>query len=135
MDAAHAIRKEVFVIGQNVPPEIEWDEFEESATHLICEIDGKIVGTGRISYFDKNKKVKVERVAVLEPYRNLGIGTEIVRFQIQEAKKVHHNQHGGEKDFFEIRYLSHFFLLKILMIFPFRAQLSLAKRMAIQEKC
>jgi len=91
MDAAHAIRNEVFVIGQNVPPAIEWDEFEDSATHLICEFDGKIVGTGRISYFNNNTKAKVERVAVLESYRNKGIGTEIVRFQIQEARKKNAN--------------------------------------------
>ena len=90
MDAAHAIRNEVFVMGQNVPQEIEWDEFENTATHLICEFDGKIVGTGRISYFDNNTKAKVERVAVFEAYRNNGIGTEIVRFQIQEARKRKH---------------------------------------------
>jgi predicted GNAT family N-acyltransferase len=85
LEEAHKIRKEVFVIEQNVPPKIEWDEYEDSATHLICKLGDKVVGTGRITFF--SDKAKVERVAVPKSYRNQGIGTAIVKFQILEAKK------------------------------------------------
>lgn len=105
-DKAHSIRNEVFVIGQNVPPEIEWDEFEDLAVHLICKLDGEIVGTGRITYF--KDKAKVERVAVLEPYRNKGIGTAIVRFQIDEAKK-----HGAKEIYAHVQLHAQEFYAKL----------------------
>jgi predicted GNAT family N-acyltransferase len=85
MDAAHAIRDEVFVKGQAVPPEIEWDEYEDTALHLICNLGDRPVGAGRITFF--GDKAKVERVAVLEQFRNQGIGTEIVRFQLEICRK------------------------------------------------
>jgi predicted GNAT family N-acyltransferase len=92
LDAAHAIRHEVFIIEQDVPHEIEWDEFEDTALHMICLLDNKAVGTGRISFFGENeteveKVAKVERVAVLKQHRNKGIGTIITKFLIDECKK------------------------------------------------
>jgi predicted GNAT family N-acyltransferase len=85
MDDAHAIRHEVFIVEQNVPPDIEWDEYEDSALHMICKLDGKSVGTGRISFFGDS--AKIERVAVPKPLRKNGIGTIITRFLIDICKK------------------------------------------------
>ena len=85
LDEAHEIRRVVFVEEQKVPPKIEWDEFEESALHMICKLGDIAVGTGRITFFGDS--AKVERVAVLKEYRNQGIGTKITRFIIDECKK------------------------------------------------
>jgi len=85
LNFAHSIRQQVFVIEQNVPPEIEWDEYEGSATHIICTLNGLPVGTGRITFFED--MAKLERVAVLKPYRNSGIGRAIMEFMIELSKK------------------------------------------------
>jgi predicted GNAT family N-acyltransferase len=42
LNEAHKIRKEVFVIEQNCPEEIEW-EFEEESHHYVALINDKIV--------------------------------------------------------------------------------------------
>ena len=85
LKAAHDVRRTVFVIGQNVPPEIEWDEFEDSALHMICRLDNTVVGTGRITFF--GSRAKIERVAVLKEFRLRGIGRKIMEFLVDECKK------------------------------------------------
>ena len=83
--ASFEVRRIVFVLEQNVPESIEWDEFDEGATHIIYKLDDKVVGAGRIVYFDDS--VKIGRVAVLKEYRMRGIGREIVEFLIKESRK------------------------------------------------
>lgn len=83
------IRRIVFVQEQNVPESIEWDEFDEGATHIIYKLDDEVVGADRIVYFDDS--VKIGRVAVLKEYRLRGIGREIVEFLIKESKKRSNN--------------------------------------------
>jgi len=88
LDEAHSIRNSVFVLEQNVPESLEWDEYDgsnEAAIHILCKFDDKVVGTGRIIFL--NNKAKLERVAVLKSYRRQGIGTKIVRFMIQEITR------------------------------------------------
>ena len=84
LKAAHNIRRTVFVIEQNVPPEIEWDEFEHSALHMICRLDNKVIGTGRITFF--GSRAKIERVAVLKEFRHRGIGGKIMEFLVDECR-------------------------------------------------
>ena len=48
MDKVYALRNEVFVIEQNVPPEIEIDEEDKHATHIIAEENGEVVFLGEI---------------------------------------------------------------------------------------
>ncbi len=85
LNEVHSIRNTVFIKEQNVPPEIEWNDYEDSAIHYICKLDDKTVGTGRIVFF--GLEAKIERVAVLKQYRNSGIGTYIMEFLINECKK------------------------------------------------
>ena len=46
MKIAHAIRHEVFVIGQNCPAHLEW-EYEEESTHFLIFNDKKAIATAR----------------------------------------------------------------------------------------
>ncbi|MCK5310322.1 MAG: GNAT family N-acetyltransferase, partial [Thermoplasmata archaeon] len=48
MDMARSIRMGVFVKGQDVPISIEMDEYDEIATHVICQYGDKFIGTGRL---------------------------------------------------------------------------------------
>jgi predicted GNAT family N-acyltransferase len=48
MAAVYALRHEVFVVGQAVPEELERDELDAAADHVVALRDGVIVGTGRL---------------------------------------------------------------------------------------
>jgi predicted GNAT family N-acyltransferase len=48
MPAAYALRHEVFVIGQDVPPELERDELDATAEHAVAVDGDRTVGTGRL---------------------------------------------------------------------------------------
>lgn len=67
---ALAIRKTVFVEEQEVPIEIEIDENEHVATHVLAYDDkGNPVATGRIRPYAEGVG-KMERIAVLQEVRN-----------------------------------------------------------------
>jgi predicted GNAT family N-acyltransferase len=76
MREAFGLRYEVFVDEQGVPRELEVDELDPSATHLVA-IDGdQIVGTLRI--LDHGAAAKVGRVAVRATARRSGIGARLM---------------------------------------------------------
>jgi predicted GNAT family N-acyltransferase len=76
LDEAHRIRKEVFVIEQKCPEDIEW-EFEDESHHYLALVDGKPAGTARWRVTDKG--VKLERFAVDKAFRNSGIGSALLK--------------------------------------------------------
>jgi len=80
---AYAIRYEVFVVGQGVPVDIEMDQHDEEAIHVLAILDGKPVGTAR--WRTTPKGIKLERFAVLEEYRSQGVGAALVRFILGEV--------------------------------------------------
>lgn len=99
--ASRQIREEVFVVEQRVPPEIEYDEYEESATHIIAKIDGKPVGTARWRVTDSGQKL--ERFAVLKSARRMGVGAALVNFvldQIGETETAYLNSQISAMDFY-----------------------------------
>jgi len=74
-----AVRYEVFVIGQNVPVELEVEEADKKYTHILALADDKPVGTARLT-----TDGHIGRVAVLKDYRKYGIGREMM-LQIEEV--------------------------------------------------
>jgi predicted GNAT family N-acyltransferase len=79
------LRYQVFVIEQEVPEEMEWDEFDEIAWHAIVTADNQTVGTGRLILEDQI--AKIGRMAVQSSRRNQGIGKSILKALIQIAKE------------------------------------------------
>jgi len=76
LDKVFAIRRQVFVIEQNCPPELEW-EFEDESTHFLATVDDLPAGAARWRKTDKG--YKLERFAVLTEFRGLGVGQELVK--------------------------------------------------------
>ncbi len=86
-DAAMAIRFEVFVDEQRVPPELEPDEYDADAVHLLAldEHTGEAIGTARV--VDKGGGVaKVGRVAVRRTWRGHGVGEALMRRAMNRAR-------------------------------------------------
>lgn len=84
--AAMQIRVEVFVDEQRVPPELEPDEYDTDALHLMT-VDtrtGETVATARL--VDKgNGLAKIGRVAVRKAWRGKRIGDTLMRFALETA--------------------------------------------------
>jgi len=78
------IRFVVFIKGQNVPKDIERDEFDKTAKHVILFYKNKPVGCARIRFM--NGKAKLERIAVLKRYRGEGFGKVIVNYLVKYCK-------------------------------------------------
>ena len=78
------IRKKVFIVEQNVPEDVEIDQYENSSHHIIALLDVKFIGTAR--WRKTENGMKLERFAVLKEKRGLGIGKELVRFILEQIK-------------------------------------------------
>ena len=70
------------MIGQNVDPEIEYDEFEDIANHYLVFENDTPVATAR--WRETSKGIKLERFALLEEYRKKGIGTKLLKTVMQD---------------------------------------------------
>ena len=84
MPAAYAVRHQVFVVEQAVPPELERDEFDDVAVHLVALRGDNMVGTLRI--VASGGSAKIGRMAVLAAERKTGIGTRLMEHAIEIAR-------------------------------------------------
>ena len=81
------IRRKVFIEEQNVPEELEWDEFDEISQHILAlDNSGNPIGTGRIK-----PDGQIGRMAVLKDWRNKGVGKSILDELLKIATQL--NQH------------------------------------------
>jgi len=78
------IRKKVFIEGQNVPSEIEMDNYDETSEHFITYLNDISIGCARIR---QNDYIKLERIAILKEYRNKGYGTKLTKWLINYCKQ------------------------------------------------
>lgn len=84
--ALHALRHEVFVVGQGVPAEIEVDGQDATAVHVVAVLDGRVVGTGRLLDGDGDgTSSSVGRMAVADDVRGRGVGAAVLRRLEQAA--------------------------------------------------
>jgi len=79
--AALEIRREVFIVGQNVDPALEIEN-EEKCTHYLIFLNERPIGTAR--WRETEKGIKLERFAILSAYRNRGYGTVILEKVLQD---------------------------------------------------
>ncbi|MCQ4161389.1 GNAT family N-acetyltransferase [Roseomonas sp. GC11] len=79
LGACLAIRREVFVVEQQVPEEMEYDELDASALHFLASRDGEPLGTARVVLKEGGRVAKVGRVAVRRAARGTGLGLALMR--------------------------------------------------------
>ena len=78
------IREVVFVKEQNVPRDIEMDEFDTNSKHFIVLYSNKPIGCARIRFI--GKMAKLERIALLKRYRGKGFGKIMMNYLIKYCK-------------------------------------------------
>lgn len=81
-DALSQIRRTVFIEEQNVPADLEWDEYDEVSTHFLVYLEDRAVATARLK-----PDGQVGRMAVLPGFRNQGIGNELLTFVLKIAAR------------------------------------------------
>jgi predicted GNAT family N-acyltransferase len=85
LERVFKIRTEVFVEGQDVPAEIEYDEFENISKHVIVIYRKRTIGCARIR--PVNGKLKLERIAILDEYRGKKLGVKLMNYLVKYCKR------------------------------------------------
>lgn len=78
-----ALRRAVFIIEQQVPESLEWDEFDAVSVHALAQdARGEAIGTGRLL-----PDGHIGRMAVLREWRGRGVGGVILDFLMEYARR------------------------------------------------
>ena len=85
LSGAFEVRRRVFVEEQGVSEDIELDGHDREALHMVVKEGGRVVGTARVMFMDDNK-AKVERAAILKPFRRRGIGRNMISFLLEQLR-------------------------------------------------
>ncbi len=81
--AMRSVRTAVFLIEQQVPEDEEWDDMDPLCVHaLALDARGTAIGTGRLA-----PDGKIGRMAVLKDWRGAGVGTALLQFLVQMARR------------------------------------------------
>ncbi len=85
---AFRVRKDVFIAEQGVPPELEQDQADHEALHILaCTEEGQAVGTARLTESARGSRVaKISRVAVRRVHRRRGLASRMMALLEHRAK-------------------------------------------------
>lgn len=76
------IRTSVFIEEQNVPVELEWDEYDNDSIHILAYYNDKPVGTARLL-----TDGHIGRMAVLKGFRHRTIGENMLKYILKLANE------------------------------------------------
>lgn len=77
------IRTQVFINEQMVPPDLEWDGYDQDSWHVLAtSADGEAIGTARMLYDGH-----IGRMAVLPEFRNKGVGSALLNALLNIARQ------------------------------------------------
>lgn len=95
-----AVREQVFIVEQAIPPEEEWDAFDAGARHVLArDAADRPIGTARLlpprpaGGGDDDAPVaaapaSIGRMAVLAEWRGLGVGAAMMRVLLEQARAL-----------------------------------------------
>jgi len=76
---AFTIRRRVFIEEQHVTEAIEFDQYDRldaDCLHVLIHHNSVPAATGRVRFIDQS--AKLERICVLKPYRQYGLGKRVI---------------------------------------------------------
>jgi predicted GNAT family N-acyltransferase len=121
LSQAFEIREKVFVEEQKVPKEEEIDEYEDQSHHFLATLNGMPCGAAR--WRITSNGIKLERFAVLQEFRNKGVGSALVKAVL---KDINDQPNSSEK----IKYLH-----SQLGAVPLYQKFGFTKKGVIFEEC
>lgn len=78
-----AVREAVFIHEQGIPAELEWDQDDYTAQHVVAITTAQVpIGTGRLL-----TDGRIGRMAVLATWRRHGVGTAIMQHLLNLARQ------------------------------------------------
>jgi predicted GNAT family N-acyltransferase len=80
------VRKNVFVIEQQIPEEEEIDTLEDESLHFVLYERSIPIGASRLRAYGDGGKV--ERVCIKKEWRKKGLGEDLMRSMEQEARRL-----------------------------------------------
>jgi predicted GNAT family N-acyltransferase len=80
--AIRTVREAVFVLEQGIPAELEWDNADAQAQHVLALVDSNPIGTGRLL-----ADGRIGRMAVLPQWRGHGVGTALLKQLLELARQ------------------------------------------------
>ena len=79
-----AVREPVFVVEQQVPLDLEWDELDPRSRHVLArDAHGRPIGTGRLT-----PEHKIGRMAVVREWRGRGVGEAMLQTLVDLARSI-----------------------------------------------
>ena len=84
-EGAFEVRRRVFIEEQRVSGDLVFDHRDGEALQMVVLDGERVIGTARVR-FPARKQAKLERMAVLKPFRGRGIGKGIIAFLNGELK-------------------------------------------------
>lgn len=87
LEAALSIRRQVFIIEQDCPPEEEWDGHDDTSRHLVGYLGDTPVAVARWRAVPHADRIvaKLERFAVLKKHRGKGFGGAMLRKTMEDS--------------------------------------------------
>ena len=85
LQGAFDVRRRVFIEEQGIAVEVEYDGNDGKALQMVVKDGAEVVGTARVRFLNA-KQAKLERMAVLDGFRHMGIGSGITAFLIDELR-------------------------------------------------
>jgi len=82
---AFEVRKKVFVEEQGISEHLELDGHDSEALHTVVKDGKRVIGTARVLFLATNQ-AKLERMAILKPFRRQGVGRGIISFLNEELR-------------------------------------------------
>ena len=85
MADALELRRQVFVVEQGVPADLEHDERDAAANHVVAVQDGVVIATGRLVAASP-ASARISRMAVAGRFRRKGIGSQVLSYIEDQAR-------------------------------------------------
>jgi predicted GNAT family N-acyltransferase len=82
-EALRAVRNSVFIVEQQIPAALEYDDADLRCLHAVAWDGQKPVGTARLDVLEDGR---IGRVAVLKDYRRRGVGSLLMQELEQIAR-------------------------------------------------